>query len=86
MAAPAERFCAILDAPGEAGDPPDAVRINGVHRGIALRGVSFSYGRERVLDDVSFEVKAGEVVALVGRTGAANGAGFEKSRNSPTAP
>jgi subfamily B ATP-binding cassette protein MsbA len=66
----AERFCAILDAPGETDDPPDAVRIDGVHRGIALRGVSFSYGRERVLDDVGFEVKAGEVVALVGRTGA----------------
>jgi subfamily B ATP-binding cassette protein MsbA len=66
----AERFCAILDAPGEAADPPGAVRIGGVERSIALRGVSFSYGREPVLEDVDLEVKAGEVVALVGRTGA----------------
>jgi ABC-type multidrug transport system fused ATPase/permease subunit len=32
--------------------------------------VSFSYGREPVLRDVSLEAKAGEVVAIVGRTGA----------------
>jgi len=68
--ASAERFCAILDAPGEPEDAPDAVRIDGVHDRISLRDVSFSYGREPVLDNVSFDVKAGQVVALVGRTGA----------------
>lgn len=65
----AERIFAVLDTPEEIADAPDAVRIDGVRRGIAFRGVSFSYGREPVLTDVSFEVKAGEVVALVGRTG-----------------
>jgi len=66
----AERIFSILDTPDEIADAPDAVQIDGVHRGIAFRGVSFSYGREPVLADVSFAVKAGEVVALVGRTGA----------------
>jgi len=66
----AERVFAILDTPEEIADAPDAVRIDGVQRDIAFRGVSFSYGREPVLADVSFEVKAGEAVAVVGRTGA----------------
>ncbi len=66
----AERFCAILDAPGEPADPPDAVQIDGVRDGVSLRDVSFSYGRESVLDHISFDVMAGQVVALVGRTGA----------------
>jgi subfamily B ATP-binding cassette protein MsbA len=68
--ASAERFCAILDAPGEPEDAPDAVRIDGVHDRISLRDVSFSYGREPVLDGINFDVEAGQVVALVGRTGA----------------
>jgi ABC-type multidrug transport system fused ATPase/permease subunit len=66
----AERFCAILDTPGEPEDPPDAVRIDGVHDRVSLRDVSFSYGRESVLDHISFDVEAGQVVALVGQTGA----------------
>jgi ABC-type multidrug transport system fused ATPase/permease subunit len=66
----AERFFELLDAPGETADPPDAVKLAGVREGIRFRDVSFSYGREPVLDHVSLEVKAGEVVAIVGRTGA----------------
>jgi subfamily B ATP-binding cassette protein MsbA len=66
----AERIFAILDTPEEIADAAGAVWIDGVHRSIALREVSFSYGREPVLAGVRFEVKAGEMVALVGRTGA----------------
>ncbi|HEU5263965.1 MAG TPA: ABC transporter ATP-binding protein, partial [Gaiellaceae bacterium] len=36
---------------------------------IALRDVSFDYGGERVLSGVSFDIKKGEVVALVGPSG-----------------
>jgi subfamily B ATP-binding cassette protein MsbA len=68
--ASAERFCAILDSPGEPADPPDAVSIDGVHDRVSLRDVSFSYGREPVLERLSFDVEAGQIVALVGRTGA----------------
>jgi subfamily B ATP-binding cassette protein MsbA len=66
----AERFFELLDAAAEPADPPDAVRLAGVGRGVRIDKVSFSYGREPVLHDVSLDVKAGEVVALVGRTGA----------------
>jgi ATP-binding cassette, subfamily B, multidrug efflux pump len=36
---------------------------------ISVRGLSFSYGERKVVDDVSFEVPAGRSIALVGRTG-----------------
>ena len=65
----AERYFELLDTPSEAADPADAVRIDGIHEGIRISKVSFSYGREPVLRDVSIDVRAGEVVALVGRTG-----------------
>jgi ABC-type multidrug transport system fused ATPase/permease subunit len=51
-------------------DVPDAVRLDGVREGIRIAGVCFSYGREPVLRNVSLEVGAGEVVAIVGPTGA----------------
>jgi subfamily B ATP-binding cassette protein MsbA len=65
----AERFFALLDMPAEAPDPPDAVRIDGIRDGIRIAKVGFTYGREPVLRDVSLHIRAGEVVALVGRTG-----------------
>jgi ABC-type multidrug transport system fused ATPase/permease subunit len=66
----AQRFFEVLDTPVELRDAPDAVVLDGVSERVALRGVSFSYGRESVLKDVSFEVRAGEMVAIVGPTGA----------------
>lgn len=66
----AERFFELLDAPIDTPDEPDAVQLDGLHEGIRVEKVSFSYGREPVLRDVSLTLRAGEVVALVGRTGA----------------
>jgi subfamily B ATP-binding cassette protein MsbA len=66
----AERFFELLDEPPGVQDSPDAVSIDGVRQGIRIRKVSFSYGREPVLRNVSVDVQAGEVVAIVGRTGA----------------
>ena len=65
----AERYFELLDTPSETADAADAVRIDGIREGIRITKVSFSYGREPVLRDVSLDVRAGEVVALVGRTG-----------------
>jgi ATP-binding cassette subfamily C protein len=47
--------------------PPAPHQFSGA---VALQGVSFSYGREPVLDDVTIDVPAGATVALVGASGA----------------
>jgi subfamily B ATP-binding cassette protein MsbA len=68
--AAAERVFEVLDLPSEEIDRPGevAARFEGV---IAYRGVSFSYGHEAaVLRDVDLEVRRGEVVAIVGPSGA----------------
>ncbi len=66
----AERLFELLDAEEEPADPPDAVRIERVRQGLRFRDVHFHYGREPVLQGFDLEIRAGEVVALVGRTGA----------------
>jgi subfamily B ATP-binding cassette protein MsbA len=65
----ADRFFELIDAQGEPADPPGALGFTGVRDAIRFENVSFSYGREPVLRDVSLEVKAGETIAIVGRTG-----------------
>ena len=54
-------------------DKPDAVRLDQFSRELEFRNVSFSYGAGfdlPVLNDVSFKVRAGEMIAIVGQSGA----------------
>jgi ATP-binding cassette subfamily B protein/subfamily B ATP-binding cassette protein MsbA len=52
-------------------EAPDALDASGVAGHVRFDGVSFAYdGARRVLDDVSFQVRPGELVAIVGPTGA----------------
>ncbi len=44
--------------------------MDGFRGRVEMDGVSFSYGREKVLQDISLSIEPGEVVALVGPTGA----------------
>jgi len=67
----AERVIDILDAPVEIKDKPDAIELKDVKGEITFDHVSFSYiDNVPVLKDVSFTCKAGEMLALVGSTGA----------------
>ncbi len=66
----AERVIAILDAPIEIHDSPDAIDLKNVKGEITFDHVSFSYiDGVPVLNDVSFTCKPGEMLALVGATG-----------------
>jgi ABC-type multidrug transport system fused ATPase/permease subunit len=52
-------------------DAPDALDASAVTGHVRFESVSFSYGDDRrVLDEVSFEARPGEMIALVGVTGA----------------
>jgi subfamily B ATP-binding cassette protein MsbA len=66
----AQRVFELLDAPEEEDDAADAVAVERVREDVHYRDVFFTYGRERVLEGVDLRIGAGEVVALVGRTGA----------------
>jgi ATP-binding cassette, subfamily B, bacterial MsbA len=64
------RIFEMLDTPEETADRPGARELERVESGVRFRDVHFSYGREPVLCGVELEIRAGEVLALVGRTGA----------------
>ena len=64
-----DRIDEVLDEPPAPGIIGAAVRLPDGPLGLVARNLSFSYGAERVLHDVSFEVAPGESVALVGPTG-----------------
>jgi ATP-binding cassette subfamily B protein/subfamily B ATP-binding cassette protein MsbA len=61
----------LLDREPEIKDHPDAVPLGRARGDVAFRGVHFNYtGRVDTLQDISFETRAGQVVAIVGPTGA----------------
>ena len=66
-----ESMFELLDVEAEIRDPSDAPAL-AVDRGeVAFEGVSFHYGRDRgILEDLSFRVPAGRMVAIVGPSGA----------------
>ena len=68
--AAAERIFGVLDTRERITDPVEAHPLDGFKHSLRYDHVSFSYtGDENVLEDISFEVQRGEVVALVGPSG-----------------
>lgn len=67
----AERIFEILDIDPEIEDTVNAKEIPPIKGDVEFKNVTFSYdGKVKVLDDVSFNIKSGQTVALVGPTGA----------------
>jgi ATP-binding cassette subfamily B multidrug efflux pump len=67
----AERVFEILDQEEETEDPIDAIEIQHPIGEVSFHNVCFSYEKTKpILKNVSFHVNPGEVIALVGETGA----------------
>ncbi len=71
----AERIFDILDTEADITDDDDVVELPDVQGRVEFSHVSFTYDKgtsaeTKVLEDVSFSVKPGETIALVGPTGA----------------
>jgi ATP-binding cassette subfamily B multidrug efflux pump len=66
-----ERIFAILDAEPEVSDAPDAVALPTLRGHVRFEDVSLAYGAGRpAVHDIDFEARPGQVVALLGATGA----------------
>lgn len=69
--AAAERIFEILDTEPEITDAEDVIEMPAIKGEVTFENVTFSYDEQTdVLSDVSFTIKPGETIALVGPTGA----------------
>jgi len=66
----AERIFEIMDTKQTICDKENAIVVDDIKGDVQFKDVTFGYNETKVLKDVSFEVKAGETIALVGPTGA----------------
>ncbi len=64
------RVFELLDAPITVADPPDGRELSAVRGRVTFEEVRFGYGEREILRGLNLEVMPGEVVALVGTSGA----------------
>lgn len=66
----AERIFEILDTEPTIADASDVTEMPEITGNVRFEHVSFAYDEDtRVLDDINFDIKPGETIALVGATG-----------------
>jgi ATP-binding cassette subfamily B protein len=66
--ASARRILELMDQESDIDENKDGHSAT-VQGNIVFDNVSFSFGEQKILEDISFEVKAGDTVAIVGQTG-----------------
>lgn len=70
-AAAADRVFEIIDAQPQIADAPDAIELTDTNGAITFENVAFAYpDGTMALHDTSFNIRAGETVAIVGPSGA----------------
>lgn len=67
--AAADRVFELLDTDCSLPEKPGAVELTGLENGIELKNVVFKYDDRDVINDVSFTIPKGHIVAVVGETG-----------------
>ena len=65
-----ERVVRLLEIPIDVAEPARPRPLPGVEHSISYEGVRFAYEREPVLLDLDLDIRAGEIIALVGPSGA----------------
>ena len=68
--AAAVRTFELLDLKAAIVDKPDALELPTIREQIELRNVSFQYETEPVLNNINLKVPVGEIIAIVGTSGA----------------
>jgi subfamily B ATP-binding cassette protein MsbA len=68
--AAAIRVFELLDTTPEIKEEEEAIPLPPVSKGVDFQNITFKYGEETVLKDISLRVNMGEVIALVGMSGA----------------
>jgi ATP-binding cassette, subfamily B, multidrug efflux pump len=67
----AERLFEMMDIKPEVVDKPDALPLNDISGAVVFDNVGFAYEADKtVLDDINFQTQPGQVIAIVGPTGA----------------
>lgn len=64
-----ERVDKILKAANDMVEKENPVKLTAFDDKIEFRGVSFSYGTRRVLNDINLTIRKGQTIALVGQSG-----------------
>lgn len=65
------RIFEIMDTPADVADNPEAVKLSHIKGDVVLKNVTYGYEKHHpVLKDINLQVKAGEMIGLVGHSGA----------------
>ena len=65
-----EKVFAVLDTESDRADRPSERELTTLEGDVEFDRVAFAYGENKIMEDVSFHIRPGETLAIVGETGA----------------
>jgi len=66
----ASRVFELLDQHPSITDNPDAIELRKIEKGVVFKNVNFAYDSIPVLKDINLTIKKGQIIAIVGESGA----------------